>query len=359
MAAGSLTLGGNMSIAVGPLGRNGEATGAINTSGKVAAMYSYSKTRGLFGGLSIEGSVIVERQDANALAYESDVSVKQLLSGGVYPPPEWASPLIKTLESCTGLPGTRKWVDDEHQSVTSPGSDYLFGSGVASPGKEQVPSVKTLKKKSVTSPFPPPSWGRRKDSESYFDSAAAAPEDQTEEDDLYEPSSNTRAPAYNPTPPSTSGKFAPTRFDTHFESDFSLDDPKGRTSSYMGPPAFAKSADTYTPGSPFNSLPPFDTSQLSSANSPHARSMSYSSPFDGSSTNPFAGTNGAGLGHQRSFSLAQPQYLAPKPELSRPLQPHEGVARGIALFDFRAVEVSYSHMSGLSPVVRCLCICDL
>ena len=38
MAAGSLTLGGNMSLAVGPLGRNGEASGALNTSGKVAAM---------------------------------------------------------------------------------------------------------------------------------------------------------------------------------------------------------------------------------------------------------------------------------------------------------------------------------
>lgn len=34
---------------VGPMGRNGEATGAVNTHGKVAAMYSYSKTKGLFG----------------------------------------------------------------------------------------------------------------------------------------------------------------------------------------------------------------------------------------------------------------------------------------------------------------------
>lgn len=38
MSAGSITLGGNLSIAVGPLGRNGEATGSLNTSGKVAAM---------------------------------------------------------------------------------------------------------------------------------------------------------------------------------------------------------------------------------------------------------------------------------------------------------------------------------
>ena len=80
MAAGSLTLGGNLSLAVGPLGRNGEAIGSLNTSGKVAAMYSYSKTRGLFGGVSIAGSVIVERQDANAQAYRTDVTAKQLLS---------------------------------------------------------------------------------------------------------------------------------------------------------------------------------------------------------------------------------------------------------------------------------------
>lgn len=39
MSAGSLSLGGNMSIAVGPLGRNGEASGSLNTSGKIAAMY--------------------------------------------------------------------------------------------------------------------------------------------------------------------------------------------------------------------------------------------------------------------------------------------------------------------------------
>ena len=38
MAAGNVTLGGNLSIAVGPLGRNGEAIGSVNTSGKLAAM---------------------------------------------------------------------------------------------------------------------------------------------------------------------------------------------------------------------------------------------------------------------------------------------------------------------------------
>jgi lipid-binding SYLF domain-containing protein len=39
-----------MSIAAGPIGRNVEGTGSVSTKGKVSAMYSYSRTKGLFGG---------------------------------------------------------------------------------------------------------------------------------------------------------------------------------------------------------------------------------------------------------------------------------------------------------------------
>lgn len=48
MAAGSLTLGGNVSIALGPLGRNGEASGSVNTSGKLAAMYAFTQIMLIF-----------------------------------------------------------------------------------------------------------------------------------------------------------------------------------------------------------------------------------------------------------------------------------------------------------------------
>ncbi|KAG6837887.1 hypothetical protein H0H93_013040 [Arthromyces matolae] len=161
MAAGSLTLGGNMSIALGPLGRNGEASGALNSSGKVAAMYSYSKTRGLFGGISVEGSVIVERQDANHQAYNSPVTARMLL-GGIVEAPEWASPLIRTLESCTGTPSTgRRWVEDGFQRD----GPYAFGPA-SSPTAEQNPSF-WQKKKSCTEAFTP---GKRKDFGSYFES---------------------------------------------------------------------------------------------------------------------------------------------------------------------------------------------
>ncbi|RSH95160.1 hypothetical protein EHS25_000246 [Saitozyma podzolica] len=112
MSAGSLTLGGNMSIAVGPLGRNAEGSGSVNTKGRMAAMYSYSKTKGLFGGVSVEGSVIVERQDANRLAYGGNPSAKQVLSGS-FDPPDWAHVLIDEIEKCTGMPGGQRWVSGD------------------------------------------------------------------------------------------------------------------------------------------------------------------------------------------------------------------------------------------------------
>ncbi|PGH31547.1 hypothetical protein GX50_05694 [[Emmonsia] crescens] len=95
--AGSITLGGNVSIAAGPIGRNAEAAGAASMKG-VAGVFSYSKTKGLFAGVSLEGSVLVERKDANERLYNSKVSARQLLEGSIRPPPA-AEPLMRVLQS--------------------------------------------------------------------------------------------------------------------------------------------------------------------------------------------------------------------------------------------------------------------
>ncbi|CAR29110.1 ZYRO0G00792p [Zygosaccharomyces rouxii] len=95
--AGTLTLGGNISVAAGPLGRNAEADAAASAGG-VATVFTYSKTKGLFAGISVEGSAIVERKDANRKFYGASVSAKQILSGRVRPPPA-ADPLFRVLES--------------------------------------------------------------------------------------------------------------------------------------------------------------------------------------------------------------------------------------------------------------------
>lgn len=301
MAAGSLTLGGNLSLAVGPLGRNGEALGSLNTSGKVAAMYSYSKTRGLFGGVSIEGSVIVERQDANAQAYHADVTVKQLLSGAVSPP-EWASPLIKTLESCTGMPGGRRWVE-EFQSHRS-NDPYMFG-GVESPSLENAPSSfpddapsspgklsKKKKEKSGSISFPPVNWGRRKSSGSYFSDfhdPSRAPEPRDADVPPSPVPSASRSPEDRPSPRLARTLNPDTGFfETKFTSDFVSDDqlrqhpPLGRRDPPPSAPASARRGDElqqWEPGSPFNDLPPFSQarSSMSDATS-HRRAFSAYAP---------------------------------------------------------------------------------
>ncbi len=94
---GSLTLGGNVSIAAGPVGRNAEAAGAASLKG-VAGVFSYSKTKGLFAGVSLEGSVLIERRDANEKLYNSRITACQLLEGGIRPPPA-AEPLMRVLNS--------------------------------------------------------------------------------------------------------------------------------------------------------------------------------------------------------------------------------------------------------------------
>ncbi|EPY54093.1 actin cortical patch component Lsb4 [Schizosaccharomyces cryophilus OY26] len=94
---GSITLGGNLSVAAGPLGRNAEAGGGASVGG-MAPIFSYSKTKGLFAGVSLEGSVLVERRDANRSLYRGDINAKRLLTGQV-PQPAAADPLYKVLNS--------------------------------------------------------------------------------------------------------------------------------------------------------------------------------------------------------------------------------------------------------------------
>ncbi|KAJ3078057.1 hypothetical protein HK102_004764 [Quaeritorhiza haematococci] len=108
---GNVTFGGNLSVAAGPVGRSTEAAGAVVN---FAPVYSYSKTKGLFAGLSLEGSVIITRGDANSHFYHRKVSAKEILTGGVEPPVA-AEPLYRALNMRFG-PNAR----GSNPSVDSP-----------------------------------------------------------------------------------------------------------------------------------------------------------------------------------------------------------------------------------------------
>eukprot|EP00611_Tribonema_gayanum_P013218 TRINITY_DN2401_c0_g2_i1.p1 TRINITY_DN2401_c0_g2~~TRINITY_DN2401_c0_g2_i1.p1 ORF type:complete len:416 (-),score=97.34 TRINITY_DN2401_c0_g2_i1:168-1415(-) len=94
--AGQMSLGAGISVAAGPIGRAGAGGVTIGTDGDVAPVLSYSHSRGLFAGISLEGAVIAARPDVNRAFYGKDVTAKQLLSGEVDPPPA-AAPLYEAL----------------------------------------------------------------------------------------------------------------------------------------------------------------------------------------------------------------------------------------------------------------------
>jgi len=78
---GNISLGGDLSVAAGPVGRTAEA-GIMPT----AAVYTYSRSQGLFAGVSLEGTVIAARDDANRAYYGKALTPSQILAGGVKPP---------------------------------------------------------------------------------------------------------------------------------------------------------------------------------------------------------------------------------------------------------------------------------
>lgn len=94
---GSVTLGANISVAAGPLGRNAEGAGTASLK-SASAVFAYSKTKGLFAGVSLEGSAIVERREANRKFYGENCKARFILAGKVEAPPACDS-LMRVLES--------------------------------------------------------------------------------------------------------------------------------------------------------------------------------------------------------------------------------------------------------------------
>lgn len=78
---GNVTLGADASAAAGPVGRDAHV-GVTPT----AAIYTYSRSKGLFAGASLEGAVIATQKTANTRYYGRPVRAINILAGRVAPP---------------------------------------------------------------------------------------------------------------------------------------------------------------------------------------------------------------------------------------------------------------------------------
>jgi hypothetical protein len=70
-------LGADASVAAGPLGRQGEAAAGIN-----AEVYSYSRSRGLFAGVALDGTVVAFDSKANQFFYNNENVTTDMITSG-------------------------------------------------------------------------------------------------------------------------------------------------------------------------------------------------------------------------------------------------------------------------------------
>jgi SH3 domain-containing YSC84-like protein 1 len=281
-----------------------------------------------------------------------------LLSGAI-PPPDWAQPLVSTLESCTGMPGNHRWVQDALRNDRG----YAF-NGMGSP-KAESPSFLKKKGRTASGNFPPESWGQKKGSGSYFESRESL------DQDFNPPKARVSADSRDH-PPVISNNSLPSRlesrapaFETHFDSDYVPDQsikmrPKSQLIYNPTPQSPSQPVHRRAESNPY--FPPtgdlLDFDPLGPESKPSAsQGGSYShnpfnttqSPTRSSSVNasdPFsAGVSALSLdddpvpsvnaterpGHGRKPTLSF------KPELLAPLPPG-AVGRAIAMYNFAAAE---------------------
>jgi len=100
ITGGKFTLGADASVAAGPVGR--QASASTDTSFK-AEVYSYSRSRGVFAGLALDGSALTIDDDANELFYgKPDILASEIIAGKIKSTDDSARRFMTAVNTGTG-----------------------------------------------------------------------------------------------------------------------------------------------------------------------------------------------------------------------------------------------------------------
>lgn len=94
------TLGGEISAVAGPIGIGGVLETEIHK--RQAPVWNYLKSRGLYVGIQVDGTVIVERTDENERFYGERIGAADILAGKVRHPPYAIKTLMATIKAAQG-----------------------------------------------------------------------------------------------------------------------------------------------------------------------------------------------------------------------------------------------------------------
>jgi lipid-binding SYLF domain-containing protein len=143
---GKLTLGADASVAAGPVGR---AASAATDQNFTAEVYSYSRNRGLFAGVALDGSVLAIDNKANRALYGKSAPAAEIMAGSVSTDVDAArrferailtstagrGPAPASASSAPTAPATAA-VPDTREEVESTPSDPSFPREDTQPGAE-------------------------------------------------------------------------------------------------------------------------------------------------------------------------------------------------------------------------------
>lgn len=141
IADGKLTLGAGASVAAGPVGRHAEAA-----AGKDAEVYAYSRSRGIFAGVALDGTAIsIDARGNRAFYGRKDVLPSDIMNGVVSSDSQNVSRFLASLARSTGesaegaaaaAPAAAGTVSGEPASAPAEGEVRTFPLEDPSPGAE-------------------------------------------------------------------------------------------------------------------------------------------------------------------------------------------------------------------------------
>jgi len=131
-----VSLGGEISVVAGPLGSGGILESELLKSRK--PLFSYMKSRGLYAGAQVDGTIIIERNDENARYYGERVPVGQVLQGKVKSIPPSARLLMEVVKDAEGRPNLDQAVLQQVYNKPAPGDVELAQPGEASEDEKRM-----------------------------------------------------------------------------------------------------------------------------------------------------------------------------------------------------------------------------
>ncbi len=128
LSRGKITLGGDASIAAGPVGRQATASTDVQMQSEI---YSYARNRGFFAGVSLQGGVLSMDRKANGAYYQGETSAARILTDTTIPAPATARRFLDTLTAMApGAPaanGARTAARDPDMEAPAPEAARTYG----------------------------------------------------------------------------------------------------------------------------------------------------------------------------------------------------------------------------------------